>query len=53
LRRYERQYQMTSAEFYRRFQTGELPEDQRDYFDWRVRYNTFLRQTTDAQRPAA
>ena len=53
LRRYERKYKMTSAEFYRRFQTGELPEGQRDYFDWRVRYNTFLRQTADAQRQSA
>lgn len=48
LRRYEKKYKMTSAEFYRRFQAGELPEDERDYFDWRVRYNSYLRMSRSA-----
>ena len=48
LRRYERKYKMTSAEFYRRFQTGELLEGERDYFDWRVRYNSYLRMSRSA-----
>jgi hypothetical protein len=43
LQRYEKKYGMKSAEFYRRFQTGELGEDERDYFDWRVEYNTYRR----------
>jgi predicted DNA-binding transcriptional regulator AlpA len=53
LRRYERKYGMSSAEFYRRFQAGELPEDEQDYFDWRVRYNAHLHmegQVAHAQR---
>jgi hypothetical protein len=48
LRRYERKHKMTSAEFYRRFQAGELLEDERDYFDWRVRYNSYLRMSRPA-----
>ena len=43
LRRFEKKYKMTSAEFYRHFQTGQLNEDELDYFDWRVEYNAFLR----------
>ncbi len=43
LRRYEKKYGMKSTEFYRRFQTGELGEDERDYFDWRVEYNAYRR----------
>jgi YD repeat-containing protein len=43
LRRYEKKYGMSSAEFYRRFQAGELGEDERDYFDWRVEYNAYRR----------
>jgi PHD/YefM family antitoxin component YafN of YafNO toxin-antitoxin module len=53
LRRYEKKYGMKSAEFYRRFQTGELGEDERDYFDWRVEYNSYRRlkrRVADAQR---
>jgi prevent-host-death family protein len=41
LRWYEKKYEMTSAEFYRRFQAAELPE-QEEFFDWRVEYNAFL-----------
>jgi len=48
LRRYERKYKMTSAEFYRRFQAGELLEGERDYFDWRVRYDSYLRLSRSA-----
>ena len=48
LRRYEKKYKMTSAEFYRRFQAGELLEGERDYFDWRVRYNSYLRMSRSA-----
>ncbi|MDE3091840.1 MAG: hypothetical protein KGJ80_20910 [Chloroflexota bacterium] len=40
LRRYEKKYKMTSAEFYRRFQAAELPEKE-EFFDWRVEYNAF------------
>ncbi len=43
LKRYEKKYGMTSAEFYRRFQSGELGEDELDYFDWRVEYGSFNR----------
>jgi len=43
LRRYEKKYGMKSAEFHRRFQAGELDEDERDYFDWRVEYNAYRR----------
>lgn len=43
LRRYEKKYGMKSAEFYRRFQTGELGENERDYFNWRVEYNSYRR----------
>ncbi len=43
LRGYEKKYGMKSAEFYRRFQTGELGENERDYFDWRVEYNSYRR----------
>lgn len=41
LRGYERKYKMTSAEFYWRFQAGELGEDELDYFDWRVQFNSY------------
>jgi len=37
---YEKKYKMTSAEFYRRFQAGEL-EELPDFFDWRVAYNAY------------
>lgn len=40
LRQYEKKYKMTSAEFYRRFQAGELSEEL-DFFDWRVQYNAY------------
>ena len=43
LRKYEKKYKMTSAEFYRRFQSGELGEGEMDYFDWRVEYNAYRR----------
>lgn len=45
LRQYEKKYKMTSAEFYRRFQSGKLGEDELDYFDWRVEYNAYLNLT--------
>ena len=55
LRQYEKKYQMTSAEFYRRFQADELDESERDYFDWRVLYNAHGRmkkRATHARRQA-
>jgi len=33
---------MTSAEFYRKFQEGILQEGPTDYWEWRVRYKSFL-----------
>ncbi|HEY67669.1 MAG TPA: hypothetical protein G4N97_05295 [Thermoflexia bacterium] len=42
LRRLERKYGMTSAEFYRKFQEGILQEGPTDYWEWRVRYKSFL-----------
>jgi len=39
---YEKKYKMTSAEFYRRFQAAEL-EENIDFFDWRVEYNSYRR----------
>jgi len=41
LRRYEKKYKMSSAEFYRKFQAAEIDEDELDYFDWRVQYNAY------------
>jgi hypothetical protein len=29
---------MTSADFYRQFQEGTLPEGPNDYWEWRTRY---------------
>ncbi len=43
LRRYEKKYKMSSAEFYRKFQAAEIDEDEVDYFDWRVEYGAYLR----------
>jgi len=42
LRRMEREYDMTSAEFYRRFQEDDLQEGPADYWEWRTRYRSFL-----------
>jgi hypothetical protein len=42
LRCLERKHGMTSAEFYRKFQEGELKEGPDDYWEWRVRYKSFL-----------
>jgi hypothetical protein len=53
LRRFEKKYKMASAEFYRRFQSGEFGEDNLDYFDWRVEYNAYSKmkkRSADAQR---
>jgi len=41
LRRYEKKYKMSSAEFYRKFQAAEIDEDELDYFDWRVQYHAY------------
>lgn len=41
LRRYEKKYKMSSAEFYRKFQAAEIDEDEFDYFDWRVYYHAY------------
>ena len=43
LRRYEKKYKMSSAEFYRKFQAAELDEDELDYFDWRVYFHAYNR----------
>ena len=42
LRRLEQQHGMSSAEFYRQFQEGTLQEGSTDYWEWRVRYKSFL-----------
>ena len=42
LRRLEQKYGMASAEFYRCFQQGDLPEGPDDYWEWRTRYKSFL-----------
>jgi midasin (ATPase involved in ribosome maturation) len=41
LKNYETQYQMSSAEFYQRFRTGELG-DEIDFFEWGVFYEMWL-----------
>ena len=41
LRRYEQQYGMSSEEFFRRFQRGELG-DALDFIDWAGAYHLFL-----------
>jgi hypothetical protein len=42
LRGLEQQYGMTSADFYRQFQEGTLPEGPNDYWEWRTRYKSLL-----------
>ncbi len=42
LRSFEKKYGMTSAEFYKKFQTGEIEEGPWDYFEWRGSYSSFL-----------
>jgi hypothetical protein len=42
LRRLEQKHGMASAEFYRKFQEGALQEGPVDYWEWRVRYKSFL-----------
>ena len=39
----EEKYGLTSEEFYRQFQSGNLEEGPFDYFDWRVLYNGYRR----------
>jgi hypothetical protein len=43
LQRYEKKYGMTSEVFYKKFQSGEIPEGPTespfDYFDWRTLYD--------------
>jgi hypothetical protein len=41
LRTYEGQYQMSSDEFYRRFQAGELG-DSADFFEWNTYYEMLI-----------
>jgi hypothetical protein len=41
LRTYEAQYQMSSDEFYRRFQAGELG-DSADFFEWNTYYEMLM-----------
>jgi hypothetical protein len=41
LQRFEAQYQMSSADFYRRFQTGELG-DGMDWVEWSIFYEMWL-----------
>ncbi len=40
LQRFETQYQQASAEFYQRFQKGELGDDA-DYFEWSACYDMY------------
>jgi len=42
LRGLEQRYGMTSADFYRQFQEGMLPEGPTDYWEWRTRYKSLL-----------
>jgi hypothetical protein len=42
LRELEQRYGMTSADFYRQFQEGTLPEGPNDYWEWRTRYKSLL-----------
>ena len=42
LHRLEQKHGMTSAEFYRQFQEDALQEGPADYWEWRVRYKSFL-----------
>ncbi len=42
LRVFEEEYGMTSAEFYEKFQAGEIEEGPWDYFEWRSLYGGFL-----------
>jgi len=42
LRQLEQKHGMTSAEFYRQFQAGAIQEGPEDYWEWRVRYKSFL-----------
>jgi hypothetical protein len=46
LRKLEQKYGMSSAKFYHQFQEGilqeEVPVEGLDYWDWRVRYKSFL-----------
>ncbi len=39
---FEDKYSMTSAEFYQKFQAGEIKEGPWDYFEWRSSYSSFL-----------
>lgn len=41
LRKFEQQYQLSSAEFYRRFQAGEMG-DEADLFEWSAFYQMWL-----------
>lgn len=41
LKKYETQYQMSSADFYHKFRTGELGDDM-DFFEWSVFYEMLL-----------
>jgi len=42
LRGFEKQYEMPSEEFHRRFNTGEIGDDI-DFFDWDATYRMYLR----------
>ncbi|MBI3949185.1 MAG: hypothetical protein HY314_01840 [Acidobacteria bacterium] len=42
LKRYERKYGFTSAEFYEKFKRGEI-EDTKDTVDWYIEYRVYLR----------
>ena len=42
LRAFEEKYGMTSADFYEKFQAGEIEEGPWNYFEWRSLYSGFL-----------
>lgn len=42
LHRLEQKHGTSSAEFYRKFQEGAIQEGPADYWEWRVRYKSFL-----------
>lgn len=42
LQELECKYEMSSQEFYERFQRGNIQEGPLDYFDWRIEYGTYL-----------
>ncbi len=49
LRHYERKYALSSADFYQRYQRGEMGDDA-DIMRWAIEFQIFQRLTADCQR---